>query len=148
MTNSSNEKKEKMKWAMIIYKGQRNDIRFVKNQQWKTTYYTILIYAGIFYLFKDKVLYFCIKPFSGILFLSALLITSLLSIIILWKMHKDIIIYRKIVKIIEKNYPVIKDLSDISKIPTEGYKNNKLYPIIFSLIIAFGAAIVFLYKFI
>ena len=110
----------------------QEEIRFVKDQQWKPVYYPLLLFSAIIIIFSKKIIDIANPYYSQLKFLAIALIILVGIVSIIWQwLH-------------------FKALQDYRKTPLIGRKTSKtvvsvMITITFNVITLFGTAFVFLY---
>lgn len=97
---------EKLEWAKKLFSHLTSEIRFIKQLQWRITYYSVAIMAGIYYSIREKKLS-CDIVWLLIIVIIIIIISSILFIL---KVNQSIIINRKYLNNIKKQFPIISNL--------------------------------------
>ncbi|MGO8761528.1 MAG: hypothetical protein ACLP2P_04175 [Desulfobaccales bacterium] len=132
---------ERLNVALKLYNDIRQDIAFCKGLQFKITYYTFAIIAGIDYLSRDITL----NEYAFIIRFILYFLISYLSYKFIWKIEGDLRKNRKYIEAMKDKCPIIRILlneQDIDKneILSQRYKIE--YPRLYSCLV-FGCSGIF-----
>lgn len=96
----------------LIFTTSVEDIKFAKLQQWRITYYAMLLMAGIFYIRT----YYQLHCFWHICLIIFILVLAFIALMLLYKIEKDILKYRTRIKEIQGNLSQnIQGIYDLDK---------------------------------
>ena len=145
-----NRKTNRAEWARSLYNNSILNIGFSKKQIWRTVYYSLLIYSGIFALIR----LFCFNPkdrLIGFLLYIAIFFITNISLNFLYRIYYDIKNERKCIDSIRTQYPVIKQILNIEEIYFEEEKSvtydiEYLFTFYIAIIIGFIFLIIVLIK--
>jgi len=107
----------------LIYAISVEDIKFAKQQQWRITYYTLILMASIFYLRT----YYQLHYFCDIFLLIATPLIAFVALYILIKIESDMLNYRS--KIVQVNDSLSDEFININQISKKYLKTCNIFNI-------------------
>jgi hypothetical protein len=140
MNRHKEKRKTKLEWDKINYKILIEEINISKKQIWNNSYYTILLFSGLFAvinILNDKNICFIYIFY----YLVAMLIATI-SVKILNKLFINIKFYQKHIERIGFEYNIMTNLSKIDRFPNL----EDVYGIYFTILISYVITLIYIFS--